>query len=275
MPIDRAPWNALIDDDGSNLVGSIWNKDKIKTVILDPSDVAFAKSVVFPSTTGVVNDWNLGIRANTFVQWVGASDLDVTGIAGGVTGHTLTIANLGSGTISLIHGSASSLTPNRLNLVTTSAPTRIAAGGTATLIYQGAVWILVAHEQGAWISAPFNAANFSGGAWQVAAGDNFVSYYLQGRTLSVAVEVINSSITAPTTLVGLLHGAYGGFVLTPYYVQQPLLIDTQGVTVPARFYSGVNYGLNTQLNITRADNGSIPAQTDTFNVHGLAVFLVN
>jgi len=41
MPIDRGPWNALVDDDGSNLVGSVWNKDKIKTVLLDPIDAAF------------------------------------------------------------------------------------------------------------------------------------------------------------------------------------------------------------------------------------------
>ena len=44
MAIDRAPWNALVDDDGSNLVGTVWNKDKIKTVILDPVDAALASS---------------------------------------------------------------------------------------------------------------------------------------------------------------------------------------------------------------------------------------
>jgi len=42
MAIDRGPWNALIDDDGSNLVGTVWNKDKIKTVLLDPTDAAIA-----------------------------------------------------------------------------------------------------------------------------------------------------------------------------------------------------------------------------------------
>jgi len=42
MAIDRTPWNALVDDDGSNLVGTVWNKDKIKTVILDPTDAAIA-----------------------------------------------------------------------------------------------------------------------------------------------------------------------------------------------------------------------------------------
>jgi len=40
MAINRGPWNALVDDDGSNLVGSIWNKAAIKTVILDPVDAA-------------------------------------------------------------------------------------------------------------------------------------------------------------------------------------------------------------------------------------------
>lgn len=38
MPIDRGPWNTLIDDDGSNTVGSLWNKAAIKTVLLDPID---------------------------------------------------------------------------------------------------------------------------------------------------------------------------------------------------------------------------------------------
>lgn len=40
MAIDRGPWNALVDDDGSNLVGSVWNKAAIQTVILDPTDAA-------------------------------------------------------------------------------------------------------------------------------------------------------------------------------------------------------------------------------------------
>ena len=42
MPINRGPWNTLVDDDGSNLVGTVWNKDKIKTTILDPADAAIA-----------------------------------------------------------------------------------------------------------------------------------------------------------------------------------------------------------------------------------------
>ena len=40
MGINRGPWNALVDDDGSNLTGSIWNKAAIQTVLLDPIDAA-------------------------------------------------------------------------------------------------------------------------------------------------------------------------------------------------------------------------------------------
>lgn len=42
MAIDRTNYNALVDDDGSGTVGSIWNKNQIKNVLLDPIDAAFA-----------------------------------------------------------------------------------------------------------------------------------------------------------------------------------------------------------------------------------------
>jgi len=61
MAIDRAPWNALVDDDGSNLIGSVWNKAAIKTVLLDPVDAAIggAWSVV---PFNVANFWT-GVTA--------------------------------------------------------------------------------------------------------------------------------------------------------------------------------------------------------------------
>lgn len=40
--INRGPFNALVDDDGTNTVGSPWNKTAIKDVLLDPIDVALA-----------------------------------------------------------------------------------------------------------------------------------------------------------------------------------------------------------------------------------------
>lgn len=40
MPIDRTPFNALVDDNGTNTIGSPWNKAAIAGVILDPVDAA-------------------------------------------------------------------------------------------------------------------------------------------------------------------------------------------------------------------------------------------
>ena len=48
MAIDRGPWTALVDDDGSNLVGSVWNKNQIKTVILDPVDALVGTRIDVP-----------------------------------------------------------------------------------------------------------------------------------------------------------------------------------------------------------------------------------
>jgi hypothetical protein len=48
--IDRTNWTALVDDDGSNLVGTIVTKDKLKTVLLDPIDAAFGSAASTPST---------------------------------------------------------------------------------------------------------------------------------------------------------------------------------------------------------------------------------
>jgi hypothetical protein len=42
VPIDRTHFNALVDDDGTNTSGSLWNKAAIKDVILDPTDAAIA-----------------------------------------------------------------------------------------------------------------------------------------------------------------------------------------------------------------------------------------
>jgi hypothetical protein len=49
MAIDRTPFNALVDDIGDGVSGSIWNKNAIKSVILDPVDAAeFGSRVTVP-----------------------------------------------------------------------------------------------------------------------------------------------------------------------------------------------------------------------------------
>lgn len=54
MAINRTPFNAIVDDDGSGTVGTPWNKTQIAGVILDPADVDLATKVIGPASA-VVN----------------------------------------------------------------------------------------------------------------------------------------------------------------------------------------------------------------------------
>jgi len=53
MAINRAPFNALVDDNGTGLTGSIWNKAAIQGVILDPADVAYGPAPIYGNWTPV------------------------------------------------------------------------------------------------------------------------------------------------------------------------------------------------------------------------------
>ena len=55
ITINRTPFNALVDDPGNNLEGSLWDKNQIKTVLLDPIDGALAK-VPVDAATGKIPD---------------------------------------------------------------------------------------------------------------------------------------------------------------------------------------------------------------------------
>jgi hypothetical protein len=221
MAIDRAPWNALIDDDGSNLIGTVWNKDKIKTVILDPVDAALLaqpsglQQTITVTTTGVVNDWTIpGLAGkNTVVDFNGAADFVATGLVGGVAGQLVTIRNRSAFLVTFQNDHSGSAAANRFVNQVTSAGTPIAPRGVAQYIYMSGAWYLVAHDQGAWITPPFNAAEYSatGGSWTVAAGHvSNMGYRLQGRTLAIQMSVNGSTIGG--TPSALARNIPGGFV---------------------------------------------------------------
>lgn len=55
--INRAPWNALVDDPGNNMEGTPWNKAAIKGVLLDPIDASLATL----DTANATQDTKLGL----------------------------------------------------------------------------------------------------------------------------------------------------------------------------------------------------------------------
>jgi hypothetical protein len=103
-----------------------------------------------------------------------------------------------------------------------SAPTPIAnnagnpTGGSATWTNVGSVWMMTAHDQGPWISAPFTAAAFGAVSpltWTVAAGNvTRCAYRLSGRALTVSFRITSSTLGGSAgTQLAILNTVYGGF----------------------------------------------------------------
>jgi hypothetical protein len=158
------------------------------------------------------NDWAPGLSGNTLIVWSGASDISITGFAGGVAGQLVTVRNAGTHVASFPHASTSSTSGNRFTNHATSGATPIAAGGAATWIYDGSAWQLVAHEQGAWITPTFAGADYTAatGTWTVDSGDvsNF-RYMLRGRSLAIVFNLGTMSVSSSTaTLKRVIPGGF-------------------------------------------------------------------
>jgi hypothetical protein len=158
MAINRAPFNALVDDDGSGLTGSIWNKDKIKTVILDPADAAFAWTTVLSNiASGTYHNFHPGIVGSTILELQGAAPgVNITGFLSTqppFTGQQLIVANSGPSSITFVHEDAGSLPGAQLRLPAALLPI---AGYWASAMFTYCVfpsngigyWMLTANRNG-------------------------------------------------------------------------------------------------------------------------------
>lgn len=166
--------------------------------------------------TGAQNNWNPTgkVTGNTIIFWTGASSMALTGIAGGSDGDTITIFNNGTGQVTFEHGSSSSNAGNRFFNNATSAPTPISTRGWATYYYDGSInfWVLLGHEQGAWITPTFAAGDYtaSAGTWTVDSGDVIeCEYRLTGKTLNWTFFVNTTDVsTTPLTLKRIIPGGF-------------------------------------------------------------------
>jgi hypothetical protein len=141
-------------------------------------------------------------------------------------GDRVVLLMSGTGVMTVAHGSPI------LNLAT-SAATPIATHGSGQWLWQGTGWVLVSHEQGAWISTPFNASAFTGASpltWTVTAGNvTRCAYRLRGR------DVMLSLYLASTTLGGsagnflyVNNAVWGGFTAVGGDSVPLLLSDSSG-----------------------------------------------
>jgi hypothetical protein len=135
--------------------------------------------------------------SDAVISWQGQSDLSVPWAStAAAPGLTLTILNQSPANriLWLLNGSSPASNAGALtNLV--ANPTPVAVGGWVTYRWTGGVWVLVGHEQGAWITPAFSSGNFfaSGGTWTVGSA-SADKYLLRGRTLWYQLMLGGSSI---------------------------------------------------------------------------------
>lgn len=78
MPIDRTAFDALVDDDGTNTIGTPWDKAAIEAVLLDPIDAALGSA-------GTVTHASGALTATRLVVGNGSDDVDVIASSGTTT----------------------------------------------------------------------------------------------------------------------------------------------------------------------------------------------
>lgn len=120
-PINRAPFNALIDDNGTGLTGTLWGKDDIKDVLLDPIDVALAGAVAYPLSIG--SALYVPLAAGTYhnlnpggaVAWTfePAGPVTITGLIAQADGMLHLLVNATGQPITLPNGDTGSTAGNR------------------------------------------------------------------------------------------------------------------------------------------------------------------
>lgn len=209
--IDRTAYNALVDDTGLGLDGSIWNKAAIKNVLLDPIDAA-GPTFLTSSVSGVQNALALALGGDTVIQWTATADLTLNGLLGGIAGRRVTIRNASatSAVIRITPFSASAVIPNQFSPFLLASPTPIAFLGTATFVHDGQYWRLITHDQGTALTVPYNAGNFATGTatvWTVSSANVIEqSYYLTGNICHVRIGIVQSTIANSGTATLSVNG---------------------------------------------------------------------
>lgn len=141
--IDLTNYNALADDDGSNTVGTLWNKSKVATVILTPAQTAVTAldavdatkaPLASPALTGVPTAPTAAVGISTtqlattaFAAAAGGSAVSTVTTTGNITalplptGTGALVILMNNATISTIQGIAAGLSGQQLTLISMGA----------------------------------------------------------------------------------------------------------------------------------------------------------
>jgi hypothetical protein len=278
MAITRTP---IVDDDGSMTVGTVF-ENAWKQEFYDQIDAAIAgvktvDTVVLVSTTGTIHNLTVALAGHTAIVLMGNAATMITGLAGGVDGQRVTFFAGSTAVYSFAYNDAGSLQANRFLNLASSAPTPIYARGWITYEYFAALgyWYCVAHDQGAWIQAPYSAAYFSYGAggssWVVDPADiTTLAYHLAGKTIDVSFYIVTTSVGGAPSSLEILSGAYGGF-LAARSAMFPYTAQNAGAGNQAAWCQVAATGNRIALYLM---SGAFTASTNSTNAYGTVRFEV-
>jgi hypothetical protein len=212
------------------------------------------------SGTGAVN--NLALTTSvTNVRLNNSTLLTLSGFVAGVDGQTIIFDSIGAGQVDFLHASGLSSAANQLTNIATSGNTSLAPGGRAQYVYSATTnrWLLVEHQQGAWIARTFAAGNYtaSAGTWTVASATRD-AYCLMGRTLFYSYAVGGTTSGTPITVR----------IALPYLAaatdNMPLYVNNNGAGGSEGGYSQNTVGSNL-LSLQRYANVAFAAGSVTVN----------
>jgi hypothetical protein len=211
MAISRSVW---IDDDGTGTTGTIINNAELQKIYNNIDAMGAPPYQVIASTdTGTIPQWTpsgFGTR-NAVILWTGAADATIQLLKSGIEGQIVTVRNAGSAVLRFAQNAtpASGFAPFSNSVTTASTP--VAVGGYLQYFFTAGYWVIVGHEQGAWVNEPFNAANF--GQMTVTAGQVTTNRYrLSGRSLTWSLEISNATVPSSVASVTVrLPGGWTGW----------------------------------------------------------------
>jgi hypothetical protein len=260
-------FNNLVNDSGGNTDGTLIDKAQFQLLLMG--------AVVASTSTGAQNNWAPGLDGHTLIEWAGASDAAITGLATGTAGQIAMIRNTGTKVATFAHLSGSSSAANQFSNSATSGVTPVASSGSVIYRHDGTNWKLIAHEQGDWITPTFDAAHYTGAGsmtWTLTSPDRSGGgYWLRGRHLTVYQTL--DTTTVGGTLSQTLQvdkAAYGGFTASAIQFSDPIAIAADaGVNVEA--YLQVNAS-GTLIRIIKKSLAVWSAATNTTSVYFKIVF---
>lgn len=282
----------LVDGSALSVFGRTSNSVGVRTDMVAGTDgfvmrrvgtsIGFASEYIrlIDTQTGATNNWAIsGLTGDAVILWNGAADVAVTGIVAGYNGQMLVFRNITAAKImTFAHNSGSSSAGNKLSNIVTSAVTPVAPTGYAVFVYDAtaAVWYLIDHEQGKWITPGFVAGDFTGNGsmtWTLAAGDRAaMSYRVTRSTIQVNFVLVTTTVGGtPNTTLKIGNGQWGGFTAGAFQIDQTLgFVIDNGVREAPGFLEVAAAG--TSIGCIRYTAANWTAVADNAYVTGLATF---